>query len=69
LKFESIRDDVSRFFALPEEKIFFANADGDILMNNMLIGPTLFPLLECSRADRDPPHVKVIFENNYQTLD
>lgn len=66
--FGEIEKTVAQYFSLKKDMIFFKNDRDEVLLDNMEILPTLFPMLS-SKFVGQTPLLKVALQKNQNTLD
>ncbi|CDW72445.1 UNKNOWN [Stylonychia lemnae] len=66
--FMNIKPAIAQYFALPAEEIFFKNEKDEILLQNLKVLPTLFPLIN-SKIRGTTPVLKLALKCNMSTLD
>ena len=66
--FGEIKANISKYFGLPDEKIFLTNGFNEILLSSQLVIDELFPL-QSSKLKNENPIIYVTFIKNMTTLD
>eukprot|EP00347_Sterkiella_histriomuscorum_P019102 403342941 len=66
--FRNIKPVIAQYFALPQEEIFFKNERDEVLLSNLKVLPTLFPLIN-SKIRNTTPVLKIALKCNMSTLD
>lgn len=66
--FGDIKQPIAQYFALPNDVIFFKNDKDEVLLSNLKVLPTLFPLLN-SKIKGENPVLQIALKCNMSTLD
>ena len=66
--FADIKYGIAKYFAIPAEVIFFKNDKGEILLQDLKVLPTIFPLMNAKRKD-EYPILYVTLQSNMSTLE
>lgn len=66
--FSDIKPVIADYFALPYEAIFFLTEKNEVLLSNLRVLPTLFPMLN-SKLRYETPLLSIALKCNMSTLD
>lgn len=65
--FGDIKPAIAQYFALPPEVIFFKNEKDEVLLSDLRVMPTLFPMLN-SKLRGYTPLLRLALKSNMSTL-